>query len=64
MKASELRELGTAELVKKREELREDVFRLRIKLSTGELEDTAKLRRVKKDIARIETILTQGSGDK
>jgi large subunit ribosomal protein L29 len=39
--------------------LREDVFRLRIKLSTGELEDTAKIRRTKKDIARIETILTQ-----
>ncbi|MDR2401145.1 MAG: 50S ribosomal protein L29 [Deferribacteraceae bacterium] len=59
MKAKELRELGVAELRKKKDELREDVFRLRIKLSTGELEDTAKIRRTKKDIARIETILTQ-----
>jgi large subunit ribosomal protein L29 len=59
VKAKELRELGVAELRKKKDELREDVFRLRIKLSTGELEDTAKIRRTKKDIARIETILTQ-----
>lgn len=64
MKASELRELSTAELIKKEDELREDILRLRFKLSTGELEDTNKIKDSKKTIARIKTILTQRDGDK
>ncbi len=59
MKASELRELSDTELNKKMDELREDLLRLRFKLSTGELEDTTKLRTSRKDIARIQTILNQ-----
>ncbi len=59
MKPAEIRELSTEELVKKEAELREDVFRLRFKLSTGELEDTSKIKQAKKDIARIKTILGQ-----
>ena len=64
MKAIELRELSDAELVKKEKELREDLLRLRFKLSTGELEDTSKIRIARKDIARIQTILNQRNGDK
>jgi large subunit ribosomal protein L29 len=63
MKASELKELGVVELKKKLDELREDVFRLRFKLSTGGLEDTSKLRASRKDIARILTILNQRGGE-
>ncbi len=59
MKASEIRALTTNELIKKEAELREDVFRLRFKLSTGELEDTSKIKQTRKDIARIKTILTE-----
>ncbi|MBQ3033453.1 MAG: 50S ribosomal protein L29 [Deferribacterales bacterium] len=59
MKPAEIRELSTEELIKKESELREDVFRLRFKLSTGELEDTSKIKQAKKDIARIKTILGQ-----
>ncbi len=59
MKPAEIRELSSEELVKKEAELREDVFRLRFKLSTGELEDTSKIKQAKKDIARIKTILGQ-----
>lgn len=59
MKPSEIRELSTEELIKKEEELREDAFRLRFKLSTGELEDSSKIKQVKKDVARIKTILGQ-----
>ena len=40
-------------------ELREDSFRLRFKLSTGELEDTSKIKQTRKDIARIKTILAE-----
>ncbi|MDR2883772.1 MAG: 50S ribosomal protein L29 [Deferribacteraceae bacterium] len=63
MKASELKELGTAELKKKENELREDILRLRFKLFTGELEDTNKIRSSRKTIARIQTILNQRNGD-
>ncbi len=64
MKASELRELNDTELTKKMDELREDILRLRFKLSTGELEDTTNVKSVRKDIARIQTILKQRTGDK
>ncbi len=59
MKASELREMKPEELLKKENELREDVFRMRMKLATGELEDTSVIKRTKKDIARIKTILKE-----
>ena len=59
VKAAEIRELSTEELMKKEAELREDSFRLRFKLSTGELEDTSKIKQTRKDIARIKTILAE-----
>lgn len=59
MKAAEIRELSTEELMKKEAELREDSFRLRFKLSTGELEDISKIKQTRKDIARIKTILAE-----
>ncbi|MGB9732123.1 MULTISPECIES: 50S ribosomal protein L29 [Calditerrivibrio] len=59
MKAAELRNLTKAELQKKEMELREDLFRLKFKLSTADLEDTSKVGKVKKDIARIKTILKE-----
>lgn len=59
MKASEIRGLSVEDLKKKEAELREDVFRMRFKLSTGELEDTSKIKKTRKDIARIQTILAE-----
>ncbi|ADR19407.1 50S ribosomal protein L29 [Calditerrivibrio nitroreducens] len=59
MKAAELRNLSKAELQKKEMELREDLFRLKFKLSTADLEDTSKVGKVKRDIARIKTILKE-----
>lgn len=59
MKPAEIREMKTEELVKKVQELREDSLRLRFKLSTGELEDTSVIKKTRKDIARIETILAE-----
>lgn len=59
MKTSELREMTKADLLKKEDELREDIFRMRMKLATGELEDTSKVRQSRKDIAKIETVLSE-----
>lgn len=68
MNAAELKKLTTQELNEKERELRENIFRMRFKLATGELEDTAQMRTAKKDIARIQTILkareTEGSNGK
>jgi large subunit ribosomal protein L29 len=59
MTASELNELAIEELEQKAREARDDLFNARVKHATGQLEDTAKLRRVRRDIARVETVLLQ-----
>ncbi len=59
MKAQEIREKSNNELEKEVVTLKEELFNLRFQKATGQLENTAKLRSVKKDIARIKTILTQ-----
>ena len=64
MKASELRNLSEPELVAKSRELRDELFNARVKRATGQLENTAKLRQLRRDVARVETLLTQVSGAK
>jgi large subunit ribosomal protein L29 len=59
MRAKELRELTNEELIKRKKDLKEELFNLRFQLSTGQLENTARIRLVKRDIARIETILRE-----
>ncbi len=59
MKASELTSLSLGELERKGLELRDQLFNARIRRATEQLEDTASLRRVRRDIARVETVLTQ-----
>lgn len=59
MKTSEIRDLGLAELKQKNEALQEELFRLRIRHTTGQLESTASLGKLKKDIARIKTVLKE-----
>ncbi len=59
MKANELRELGEDELVRKKAELKEQLFKLRFQHELGQLENAAKLQTVRKDIAKIETLLTE-----
>ncbi|WP_043769644.1 50S ribosomal protein L29 [Desulfobulbus propionicus] len=59
MKAKELRSLAVDDLLKKNQEMREDLFRLRFKHSIRRLENSAKLSQLKKDIARVQTVLTQ-----
>ncbi len=59
MKTNEIRDLGVAELKQKNNELQEELFKLRIRHTTGQLESTASLGRVKKDIARVKTVLRE-----
>ena len=59
MKANELRKLSTAELVAKEKELKEELFNLRFRLATGQLENTMQITAVKRDIARALTVQTQ-----
>ncbi|NJN15969.1 MAG: 50S ribosomal protein L29 [Oscillochloris sp.] len=59
MKASELRNLDDAELREQIREYREELFNLRFQAVTGRLTNTARSRQVKKEIARILTILRE-----
>ena len=59
MKASELRELELEELVQKSRDARAEVFNARVKHTTGQLEDTAKLARLRRDVARVELVLAE-----
>ena len=64
MKASELRTLSEPELQAKSRELRDALFNARVKRATGQLENTAKLQQLRRDVARVETLLTQMRGAK
>lgn len=55
----ELNGLSTAELVAKEKEYKEELFNLRFQLATGQLENTARLKEVRKQIARVKTALRQ-----
>ena len=59
MKASEIRESTAAELNKKLEELRSELFNLRFQHAINQLENPLRIKAVKKDIARIKTILRE-----
>ena len=59
MKISEVRGLGINELQSKNSELAEELFRLKIRHASSQLESTATLGRLRKDIARIATMLKE-----
>ena len=55
MKAVEIRELSSDDLTVKLKEARAELFNLRFQMATGQLDNTARVKQVKKDIARIQT---------
>ncbi len=63
MKASELRKMSNDELVKKEKELREELGNLAFKHRIRPLENPAKMRQLKKDIARIVTLYKEKSNN-
>ncbi len=57
MKATELRELSAAELNKKLAELKQELFNLRFQHAVNQLENPGRIEAVKRDIARVKTVL-------
>jgi len=59
LKAGELRELSTQELLQREKELAMELFNLRFQMATGQLSNHTAIRKTKKDIARIKTALNE-----
>ena len=59
MKATELKKLSVEELQKKLADLKEELFNLRFQLAINQLENPMRISAVKKDIARVSTVLRQ-----
>ncbi len=59
MKSSELRALSGEELKQKETDLRKELFNLRFRLATGEVENPMRVRAVRRDIARVLTVMTE-----
>ena len=59
MKASEIRDMSVEEMNEKLAGLKEELFALRFQLAVNQLDNTARLKAIKKDIARIKTVLRE-----
>ena len=59
MKANEIRKMSAAELEKKLVDLKKDLFQLRLQHATNQLENPVKIAEVKKDIARVMTLIRE-----
>ncbi|MTQ96292.1 MULTISPECIES: 50S ribosomal protein L29 [Oscillospiraceae] len=59
MKANEIRKLSAAELETKLGDLKKDLFQLRLQHATNQLENPIKIAEVKKDIARVKTMIRE-----
>ncbi|AHM55498.1 ribosomal protein L29 [Peptoclostridium acidaminophilum DSM 3953] len=59
MKAKDLKEMTTQELSGKLNELKGELFNIRFQLATGQLENPMKIKFVKKDIARVQTVIRE-----
>jgi large subunit ribosomal protein L29 len=64
MKVKELRQLSEGELLEKEKEMGEGLFNLRFQHATGQLENVMRIPQVKRDIARVKTILKEKALEK
>lgn len=64
MKIKEVKDLSTEELKQKDISLVEELFRLRMRRGSGQLESPAMMKNLRKDIARIKTVLREREGEK
>ena len=64
MKAKDFRLLSEGELLEKERQLSEELFNLRFQHATGQLENVIRIPQVKRDIARVKTILKEKAPDK
>ena len=61
MELDELKQMSAADLAVKEREVREEAFRLRVKLRTNQLDNPANYQRARRELARIKTLITQKS---
>ena len=59
MKASEIRALSDGEMLRKVDDLKQELFNLRFQHETGQLENPQKMKQTKRDIARVKTIIKE-----
>ena len=64
MKVTEIRETSTADLKVRVVELKEELFNLRFQQASGQLENTARIREVRKTIAKMKTVITENNLNK
>jgi large subunit ribosomal protein L29 len=64
MKARELRDMSVEELGNKEKEFRQEEFNLRFKHATGQLDKTARLRELRREVARVKTIIREKEASK
>jgi len=59
MKATEFRNLTDEELAQRREEMKKEMFNLRLQQTSGQLEKPSRIRELRRDLARVNTVMTQ-----
>ena len=59
MKASKMREMSVTELSDEAREMSKQLFQLRLQKATGQLDNVNKIREIRKDLARVNTVLTE-----
>ncbi len=59
MKIKEILELNVDELVARKRELRQETFHLRLQQQSGQLERPSRLKQIRREVARVETVLSQ-----
>ncbi|SFG95059.1 LSU ribosomal protein L29P [Desulfotomaculum arcticum] len=59
MKANELRDMTDQELVKKLSDAKDELFRLRFQLATGQLDNAMRIKEVRRSIARVKTVIRE-----
>ncbi|MEI6214757.1 MAG: 50S ribosomal protein L29 [Desulfuromonadales bacterium] len=59
MKPNDLRKIASEELLKKKNESTQEMFNLKFQLHTGRLENTSRLKSIRRDIARMNTIISE-----
>jgi large subunit ribosomal protein L29 len=64
MKIKEIKELTPAELIARKRELRQESFHLRLQQQSGQLEKPSQIRSIRREVARVETVLTQKTAAK
>ncbi len=57
MKLKEIKELTKAELIKRRRDLRQETFNLRLQQRSGQISNTSRFREIRREVAQIETVL-------